>query len=163
MKKRKIAAVALFAVLLITAGVICSWPRGEPVYKGKGAREYISTFGQPELTDEGEEAFKFFGTKAVPYMRASLRARDSWDRKALMWVRYKAPWLKIRTDHAWEEQASALRAYWYIARGDYWGDARATCVPEVRLLTNHPYLLIRSMASNVLAEINAKGMKGESR
>lgn len=107
----KIVAEAV-VVLLIGVAVWGCWPSKEPVYKGRTLRVWLSgcrdrTYRQPDT----DEALCFFGTNTLPYIRAGLRARDTWGRRALGWAADKAPWLRIRVLTAEEKQTMALLAY----------------------------------------------------
>lgn len=157
----------MLAALLIGGVVWRGWPSKEPVYKGKGVREYLYTFrhsysrshdGQvrilPEVP-EADEAYRFFGTNLVPYIRACLRARDSWERRALVWVSHKAPWLRFRVWPANSLHLAGICTYHTILQQGYWGDAQAACESEVHALTNDPKVGV--IASSVLAEIHNKG------
>jgi hypothetical protein len=156
--KRTIAALSVSVVLLLTAIIVCSFPRyNEPVYKGKRVREYLNDWNWVMRNPQaGDEAFKFFGTNAVPYVRAGLRTRDTWFRRLLLWVKPRAPWLKIRVHPAWEERFAALIVYCRILAWDNWGDASATCAPELRALMNDPSPTIREAATNVVRQFSSE-------
>lgn len=74
MKKwTKIVGAVLPILLLIGTAAWWSWPNREPVYKGKGLREYVYDFAASEhVTWETAEALRFFGTNTVPHIRAGL-------------------------------------------------------------------------------------------
>lgn len=149
----KIAGGGL-VVMLIGVALRACLPSKGPVYKGKGVREYMYSLGPDP---DREEAFKYFGTNAIPYIRAGLRARDTLGQKALLWANVRAPWLKIRVMPAWASRTVALRSYHQILIADDWGDARAACAPEIRALANDPEPSF-SRAGKVLAEINTRGI-----
>jgi len=151
-KWTKIAA-AFVAVLLMAGGVWCRRPDNEPVYKGKRPGEYLYSASDDISFDEANKAFKFFGTNAVPCIRAGLRTRDTWDRKVLVWVAAKAPWLKIRARTATQEHVAALSMYIDIVNSGYWGDAKAACAPDVHNLVNDSDPEVRRLATLVRGSI----------
>lgn len=71
--------------------------------------------------------------------------------KDVLWVKPRAPWLKIRTGTALEERMAALYVYWNIINLGYWGNAKGACAPEVRDLMNDPNPEIRRFATTVHA------------
>jgi hypothetical protein len=150
MKKYSKIGVAAMAVLVIGVMIWRSWSGKEPEYKGTSIREYLYS-GNTSRPDK-EEAFKFFGTKAIPYVRAGLRARETWDRKALLWVKRRAPWLHFRVYSSKAAQTGALYAYATILEKDYWGEERAACALEVRDLLDDSYSTstVRTLANNIV-------------
>lgn len=157
MKTRTKIAVGAVAVLVIGAAAWC-WPSREPVYQGIGARDFVA--GSSTRIVDIDKAYRFFGTNLVPYVRASLRVRDTWDRRSLVWLGDHAPWLKKGlSERYWEpvddERVNAFLVYAQIVDGDYWGDARAACAPSfaiwrtTRTLVRLPsHCWIRSRLSN---------------
>jgi hypothetical protein len=156
MKKWTKIVVGAVAVMLLVIGAAAwrAWPSREPMYKGRGVREYLYDF---KLSNVGHadavSALSYFGTNAVPYIRALLRVRDSQSRRACLWVASKVPRLKLRVWSADAAHAKALDAYLVILANGYWGAERAACASEVRDLTNDPVPYIRSEARVVFADI----------
>jgi hypothetical protein len=153
-------AVGAVAVLVIGAAAWWGGASREPVYRGRGVREWIEggdwKRGQWVSFRDSEEAFKHFGTNTIPYVRAGLRASDTWDRRMLLWLKLRAPWSGIRIRFAVAEHAVALAAYSQILNGDDWGEARAACEPELRALMNDSDLWTRMAVTNALAYIDSK-------
>lgn len=157
-------ALGAATVMLLGAAVWWSWPGREPVYKGKKMREYMhvfepwpgaSPFDYDGLTPETYQAFAYFGTNTVPYVRAALRTRDTWDRRTLVWVAANAPWLKIRAKAASQEHRRGLLAYHCALNLGLWGSRRAACEPEVcDLMTNDPDPNVRQAAAAVYSAIH---------
>jgi hypothetical protein len=111
MNKRTVATLAITVVLLIAAIIVCSWPSGEPVYKGKRVREYLYDLGAGEGPSFYLDAFAEFGANAVPYVLAAFQVKDTWDRRILVHLAVKMPWLKIRVLSADEMHHAAMLAY----------------------------------------------------
>jgi hypothetical protein len=145
-------AVGAMVMLAVTAAWCC-WPSREPLYKGKAVREYIYDLATQGPTPQTEDGLRFFGTNTVPYVRAGLRAKDTWGRTALAWVAASVPGLKIRVWTARQERLAALTALLHIQRLEAWGDAKDACAPELRALTKDPDPGIRRTATFVLANM----------
>lgn len=159
----KWAKIALgAAAVLVIGAVVWGWPSRGPVYKGHGVREYLevaSLTAWPgtasyravvqariahldEPLRNPDEALQFFGTNSIPYLRAALRARDTWTwkRRMLVWLAVNAPWLRVHVPHAMAEHEMAINAYHRILQHGCWGRAGDACESEVfALITNNVY------------------------
>jgi hypothetical protein len=168
LNKRTVIAAAAVVLMLVGATVWSfqqSRPSEEPVYKGKGALEYFHGYSFRYRGGDAkdlQDAFRFFGTNVVPYVRAGLRAKNTSRRRALLWLKHKAPWLNIQTWPASLERYEAVGWYLQILTWDDWGDASAACVPEVRALMENPKenWATKSMATNVIAILDSKKQRG---
>jgi hypothetical protein len=101
-----------------------------------------------------DAAFRIFGTNALPYLRAAMRARNTRDLRTLAWLATHIPWLRIRPRSIDDEHMNALRIYSRILDKDYWRDSRAACEPEVRALMDDPNPSTRRFAAFVYRQIN---------
>jgi hypothetical protein len=135
------------------------WAEPGACLQSKRVREYINllyvTSGvtiTPQAR-EADEAFRFFGTNSVPYIRAALREKETWGQRALWWVAHKAPWLRLPVQNADYQHTKALCVYHTILQQGYWGSAGAACETEVSALTSDPNPATRRLATMVRAEM----------
>lgn len=158
-KWTKIAAGAA-AVMVIGAAAWCGWASKEPRYKGHTVHCYVNILGSDArdsgVAGEKREALRYFGTNIVPCLHAALRARDTWDRRALVWLANHAPWLRLWAVPADSSHIAGLQTYTYALWVDSLGNMRAACASDVQDLLSDPDPIVRFQARGLLGAINKK-------
>jgi HEAT repeat protein len=101
--------VVTFVVLLLLAGIIWHLSSREPLYLGKRVTQYLDDMATnwPALRqdDPGLKAIYEMGPATIPYLRKALRRQNSFQEKALGFIRARGPrWIVTRLPNSKSQQ-----------------------------------------------------------
>jgi hypothetical protein len=125
----------LLAVLSI-ASAFSFLGLSEPTYESRRVSRYFDDLTSPgPASDRAINAFSHLGTRAVPFLRRSLRTKDGPPRLALLWLFSKQPFFRCPIRPAAETHRLALRAYRGLLRAVREGEEvpalADACVEEI--------------------------------
>lgn len=137
---RRIGILALAVVAGILALIVLL--PSPPSYQGKTLSEWLKSLdktplqffnGAPKPDQPAADAFRAIGTNTIPFLRAELRAKDSWLKKKL------TQWLKKPSLNKMQFTRAEVRHKRAVSACQALGPLAEELVPELSVLLNSTY------------------------